>query len=284
MQRASDIPGLRLLTIPISHYCEKARWALQRAHLDYVEVRHIQLFHYASTLWHARSAYVPVLLTAEGPIRQSTDILHYADRHGHADEPLFPHDPESKRRVMEWAALFDRVIGVESRRWLYQVGFEQLGTKGMLELAAQGTPRWQAPLARLLMPLARRYLSVRLDITPERVERGLRDLRQVFERVGRELADGRSYLVGARFSAADLTFAALSAFLLMPPEYGVRLPPIVELPSAMRATVEEFRATRAGEFALHLFERERWRHQGLEPTEANRTERLSSAPLQCSPS
>ncbi len=32
----------RLLTIPISHYCEKARWALDRAGLDYVEERHVQ--------------------------------------------------------------------------------------------------------------------------------------------------------------------------------------------------------------------------------------------------
>ena len=27
----------RLLTIPISHYCEKGRWALERAEIDYVE-------------------------------------------------------------------------------------------------------------------------------------------------------------------------------------------------------------------------------------------------------
>ena len=32
----------RLLTIPISHYCEKARWALERAALDYREERHVQ--------------------------------------------------------------------------------------------------------------------------------------------------------------------------------------------------------------------------------------------------
>ena len=35
----------RLLTIPISHFCEKARWALDRAGVDYVERRHIQLVH-----------------------------------------------------------------------------------------------------------------------------------------------------------------------------------------------------------------------------------------------
>ena len=29
----------RLVTIPISHFCEKARWALDRAGVDYVEQR-----------------------------------------------------------------------------------------------------------------------------------------------------------------------------------------------------------------------------------------------------
>ena len=32
----------RLLTIPISHFCEKARWALERAGLAYREERHVQ--------------------------------------------------------------------------------------------------------------------------------------------------------------------------------------------------------------------------------------------------
>ena len=30
------------ITIPISHYCEKARWALDRAGVAYVEERHVQ--------------------------------------------------------------------------------------------------------------------------------------------------------------------------------------------------------------------------------------------------
>ena len=34
-----------LITIPISHYCEKARWALDRAGVDYEEHPHLQLIH-----------------------------------------------------------------------------------------------------------------------------------------------------------------------------------------------------------------------------------------------
>src|SRR5215210_3065100 len=36
---------LRLVTLPISHYCEKARWALERAGIAYREERHVQGVH-----------------------------------------------------------------------------------------------------------------------------------------------------------------------------------------------------------------------------------------------
>ena len=35
----------RLVTIPISHYCERARWALDRAGIVYREERHVQIVH-----------------------------------------------------------------------------------------------------------------------------------------------------------------------------------------------------------------------------------------------
>jgi len=36
---------LRLITLPISHYCEKARWTLERAGIAYGEERHVPLIH-----------------------------------------------------------------------------------------------------------------------------------------------------------------------------------------------------------------------------------------------
>ena len=36
---------MRLITIPMSHYCEKARWGLAHAGVEYVEEAHLQVFH-----------------------------------------------------------------------------------------------------------------------------------------------------------------------------------------------------------------------------------------------
>jgi glutathione S-transferase len=61
------LPGvLRLVTIPISHYCEKARWALERAGLAYREEPHVQRIHRLAARRAGGGATVPVLVTPDG--------------------------------------------------------------------------------------------------------------------------------------------------------------------------------------------------------------------------
>ena len=81
------------------------------------------------------------------------------------------------------------------------------------------------------------------------VEQALERLRQVNER----LASGREYLVGERFTAADLTFAALAAPVLLPREYGGPMPSLAELPDAILSIIDEMRSTPAGMFGLRMY-------------------------------
>jgi glutathione S-transferase len=67
------------------------------------------------------------------------------------------------------------------------------------------------------------------------------------------LADGRTYLAGTAFSAADLTFASLAAPAVLPPNYGSPMPTLDQLPGGMLEVVEEFRTTPAGEFVLTMY-------------------------------
>jgi glutathione S-transferase len=79
---------------------------------------------------------------------------------------------------------------------------------------------------------------------------------EVFADVGRRLDDGRPYLTGDRFTAADLTFAAFASILVFP-EQLTRYLPMEFLPPASRALADAYRATRAGAFALRMYEQER---------------------------
>ena len=59
-----------------------------------------------------------------------------------------------------------------------------------------------------------------------------------FDAIAARLADGRPYLTGDRFTAADLTFACLAAAVVLPPEYGVALPQPEALPGPVRDDIE----------------------------------------------
>jgi glutathione S-transferase len=98
-----------------------------------------------------------------------------------------------------------------------------------------------------------RYLNVNDDSVRDAVVR----VDEEFDAVGERLADGRRYLVGDRFSAADLTFAALAAPLVAPPVYGTPLPQPDDMHEEMRAAVLRWRAHPAGAFALRMFAEER---------------------------
>ncbi len=74
-----------------------------------------------------------------------------------------------------------------------------------------------------------------------------------FDFVAELLADGRRYLCGERFGAADLTFACMSASVIVPPVYSIPLPQPEVMPPALARLVERARAHPAGRYALSLF-------------------------------
>jgi glutathione S-transferase len=82
-------------------------------------------------------------------------------------------------------------------------------------------------------------------------------VREVFDVIAERLADGRSYLCGERFTAADVTFAALSSPVIAPPEYGIALPQPDEMPEPLARTVRSFREHPAGAYALELYRTKR---------------------------
>ena len=109
----------------------------------------------------------------------------------------------------------------------------------------------------VITPLVRRLVRAAYKITPESAQRSLDRVRDVFMEVDRHLGDGRRFLIGDGFTAADLTFAALAAPVLFPVECRAVLPTLDAIPVPMREEVLRLRNTVAGRFALRLFSQER---------------------------
>jgi glutathione S-transferase len=245
---------MRLITIPMSHYCEKARWGLVHAGVDYVEEAHLQVLHYPAVRPHNSGGKVPVLLTGTEAIADSTAILQFLDRGLPDSCKLYPEHLRGEIEALE--EHFDETLGVETRRWVY-FHWMSLPVREVLKTAAQGTPHWQGIVAPMLFPLLRLYLGRRLAISPDNVEKGLHIIAASFDEVAARIGDGRPFLCGSRFTAADLSFACMAAPVLLPPEYGIRLPVLEDAPARARVDVQRFRAHPAGQFALRLFRENR---------------------------
>ena len=240
----------RLITIPISHYCEKARWALDRAGIAYREERHVQIVHRVASRRAGGGGTVPVLVTAEGAFTQSSDILAYADRHG---ARLYP--DALRDEVMALERGFDADLGPEGRRWMY---FHVLPRKDLgVAYNCTGVPAWERRAFPLMLGAMSGYVRHLFAIGPTTGDDAGAAVQRTFDAVAARLDDGRPYLCGDAFTAADLAFAALAAPVVIPREYGVPLPAVEELPPDMAAAVRAFRAHRAGAFACRLFAEER---------------------------
>lgn len=255
----------RLITIPFSHFNEKARWALDRYRVPFGERAYMPGMHIFGLLpvvarfglgrsdAFSTPFATPVLVTDDGLcIRDSSSIARYvSDRYARPGQDLYPN-----AEVVELDAHFSRTIGPDSRRVVYASldTLEQMGRVADLNVSAR-----QARWFKRILPFMQPALVRKLDVTPERAARSLADLRREMATVSKRI-EGRRWLVGDRFTAADLSLACMAAPALAPTReegYGGVFPPIDELPAALRDLVAEMRATPAGQHALRMFREER---------------------------
>lgn len=254
---------MRLITIAVSHYCEKARWALEHHGIAYQEDAWLPIQHYAASLPLGGRKTVPILVDGAKVLGDSTEILQYLEAQGSAATRLYPADPDLSARVQALEDRFDLALGPAARRVAY---FHLLPDRALtMQVAGAGVPPRRLALGKAMWPLAVQLIRQGLGINRDGAQRSLARIHTIFDEVVQTLGD-REWLVGERFSAADLTFAALAAPLLMPTTYGVRdspaMPPLDQLSPEFRALVQELRQHGAGRFALEVYRRQRRRVPG----------------------
>lgn len=243
---------MRLLTIPISHYCERARWALEHVGLDYKEEQHLQVFHYRPVRRCGGGRSVPVLVTDDGQVLDdSSDIVRYADARASQGKRLYPDDSTARDEVLGLENAHVSPLGVEARRVMYDHFFRW----GRPALGFNGgrAPGYERVFAWLAFPFLERYARGYLEVNPATVSTAMERVRRIFDDVELRLRDGRPFLTGDRFTAADLTFACMAAPLTAPAPYGTPLPRPGDVPEATQRLFEEFRNRPAGAFALRMF-------------------------------
>lgn len=243
----------RLITIAISHYCEKARWALDWLKIPYIEESHVPIFHRLITRKYGCKS-VPVLVTESGIFTDSTDILRHIDALATTEQHLYPTDPKLRQEVEQLEELFDSKLGVYVRQWGYYYRIDD--RQALKEMWRKNNPQLEQVGLTLAFPLMRRIVRRAYDVSASSAASSLAEVRQIFDLVSQRLASDRSYLVGDNFTAADLTFAALAAPALRPKQHPIQLTQ-VGTNEEVAAVIQELRRTKAGKFALRLYKEQR---------------------------
>ena len=248
-----------LITIAFSHYCEKARWALDRNRVPYREHKYMPAMHMLATRRALRGTRVgradkassrfstPILFGKGAPIADSSDIVRHI-------EPALFEDPEAERLDR----YFSDELGPHSRRVVYWFGLNE--PEILHRMARDNVSVAQALAFRAVFPIGGRYLRDAMKIDEGAYQRSLGKVRRIAEEVEGMLEDGRPYLLGDQFSVADLSFASMMApgILPGPDVFGAVLPPVESLSPEPAALVRELRARPAGQFAMRMFSEERW--------------------------
>jgi glutathione S-transferase len=109
---------IQLYQFAFSHFCEKARWALDYKSIAYRPVNLLPGFHMRAIRKLAPKTCLPVLLDEGTVVQDSAAIIDYLDTKNPIPS-LTPSDPKAAREAKEWEQYFDEEIGATLRLWFY---------------------------------------------------------------------------------------------------------------------------------------------------------------------
>jgi glutathione S-transferase len=243
----------RLITIPISHYCEKARWTLDAAGIAYREEPHPPILHRFATRALGGSS-VPILVHGAAVHRDSTDIALYVDGLAPSERRILPADAGDRARVLAIEHDLDETLGVDARllAYWYFLGDDEFAHAFVGRMLRLRSPFARRIVTKFFRPFMFRFYRVS-EHAAHLAEARVRD---TFTRLGRAI-EGSGYLVGDHFTLADLTLAALASPLLAPPEHPIMSRTGVPTPPALAALRAELSETPAGRHALRVYREHR---------------------------
>jgi glutathione S-transferase len=206
---------MKLLEFPHSHYCEKARWALDFKTIPFQAVAIMPGLHMITVRKYAPKTSVPLLLNKNDAVQGSSEIIDYLEQTC-PSRPLTPSVAEKRERCLEIEHAADNELGQNIRLILYHTLLAHPDFIRYCFTHSMG--QFQQLTFSLFYPLLRNKIYQKYVISTARVEKAKREFDTAMNTLKNQLKD-RDYLVGKQFTRADLSVASMLSLLVMPPEH-----------------------------------------------------------------
>ncbi len=230
---------LTLHQFEVSHFNEKARWALDYKKLDHNRESYLPGPHIpAIKKLTGDSTTTPVLqVRSEGPdqiISGSAKIIDWLEQQ-HPTPPLYPEDEALRKLALDTQQHFDEIVGPAVRTLLFSVMVDEAayvcGTFGSKK------PWLKRVAYRMTYPLAKPLIKKGNGVFPDNIDKSLKITKETLADIETKIKP-TGYLAGAAFSVADLAVASLLAPLTMVDHPDMKRPGVV--PDSVQTFVEQW--------------------------------------------
>jgi len=254
-----------LWQVQVSHYVEKVRWAL-----DYKRVPHIRrsllpgLHAVKAKRLTGDTSTAPVLTINGRSTGDSSRIIALIEERW-PQPPLYPKDPAQRRRAVELEEFFDEELGPHIRRAFYHELLPH--PELVVPLFTQGRPRAARALLRTGFPILRVAMRRRFEISATAAANSRAKMVAAMDRLEREISPS-GYLVGDRFTVADLTAAALFYPVPRPARFPYAMVADDDLPDSFREFVDSLARRPGGQWVAQIYRQHRGASAELPPAKA----------------
>jgi len=233
-----------LESVPISHFVEKVRWALDKIGMPYTEEGEVVVM---GILFKGRT--VPTLhvggRTRLGDSKQILEFLYGEDPDNRGFLKVEDKDKDLLKRL-------DRDYAPALRKWLYHhvIPHKEL----CIKIWGKRIPEWQAALLPYglyqLVVFLIRYL---LKLNAQTAQKSMEVVYDFKKEIEETLKDGRKYWNNKELTLMDIALCSYTGVAVCAPEYGGTGLTFEEVPESVLDKITEIRESVLGQYVLRLY-------------------------------
>lgn len=236
-----------LYQFPISHYCEKARWALDYKGVQYQVKNLLPGLHMKPLQRLCNDTTVPVLSMNGKHIQNSDRIIDFLDEQITA-KPLTPPDASIREQAYYWEKLAAEQIGDPLRLYFYHFLLEH--PRAVIDRFTHNGPWYGRLFYAIAYPKVSQRIRHGYKITAQTATQAKQTVENTILKLEQHLQH-RAFLAGDTFSRADLSVCALlSPFVQPSPRQTGRTP---FLPDAITEFQQHYRDSLVFDWVTRIY-------------------------------